>query len=686
MLEAVILFLSFAALGVFQAAPSVTTGDAGEFAAAAASWGVPHAPGYASWTALAKAFGTIIPLGDWAYRSNLLSAVCGAAALVLLNDALRRWGAPRAARLGAVIVLGLTPLWREQSAVAEVFAPLALGGAGLLWLTAAAGERLLSPGPAAALGLIFGLSLGVHQTIVLVLPALLLAGRGKPGSWPAALGAAAAGTVLGFSLHLAIPLRALQSPPVDWGHATTWDAFTRLLLRRDYGTFALTVEGSRAFGPAELWDQLRRFTGGVYHNVGAPGLLLAVLGAVSRWPLLGFSLRPGVAAGWLLAAGPFFLFLGRPGFDPQTSAALERFALLPLLGLVPFLAMGFATLGARVPAFAFFTAAIAAIAMIPDAFAASRRSDFLALDYGRSILRALPARSVLVMDGGDDTFYSLSFLTVASGLRADVELRDRGGVVFPGGYGPDFRTLDKESKERRRLEVEGRWLFSGRLWYSTMNDGLRPGAELAPAGLLRRPLAPKERFAHGAALRETMAVRFTREAAALRYRDRALAAFIPYQRAVEAFGRGDGETGMSWLESAVALAPDALWVVPSAAYQLGVQGYRAMGRRDWTFAARAYSAGAALEPKKAEPMANLGVALERAGKLQEAEAAFREAIILEPRYGRAWAALGARLWADSRWADAADAFASAAAVDPADAASAAWAERARAKAKGSRNE
>ncbi|MDP3541092.1 MAG: DUF2723 domain-containing protein [Elusimicrobiota bacterium] len=683
MLEPLILFLVFAALGIYQAAPSVTTGDAGEFAAAAASWGVPHAPGYATWTALAKALGTALPFGDWAYRANLLSALCAAAALALLCDALRRWGAGRAARLGAVVILGLSPLWREQSAVAEAFAPLALFAAGLLWLVAAAGERLLSPGPAAALGLVFGLGLGVHQTLVLVLPALLLAGRGKKGSWPAALACAALGTVAGFSAHLAIPLRALQSPPVDWGHAVTPSAFLRLLLRRDYGTFALTVEGARGFGPVELGAQLWRFVRSSVDVLGAPALLLAGVG-LPGFLRAGLAVRVSVPAAWLFCAGPLFLFLGRPGFDAQTSGALERFSLLPLIGLVPFIASGLAVIGARVTAFSAYAALIAAISMLPDALAASRRNDFLAYDYGRSILRALPASSTLVMDGGDDTFYSLMHLTVSSGLRPDVVLHDRGGVVYPGGYGRDFRALSKEAKEARRREVEARWFSSGRLWYSTLNDNLLPGAVLAPAGLLRRPLASKADLPASLALDETTAVRWTPAAAEARYRDRALAAFMPYQRGVAAFSRGETVEGVSWIESAAALAPDALWVVPTASYALGMAGYGAVERKDWHGAERAYRAGAALEPAKAQPMVNLGVALERAGRGAEAETAFREAIRREPASAPAWAALGSRLWAEERWADAADAFDSAAALEPAGGRSAAWAGQARARARAKR--
>ncbi len=678
MREAVALFSIFSALGIYQAAPSVTTGDAGEFAAAAATWGVPHAPGYATWTVLAKALGTLLP-GNWAYRANLLSAVCAAAALALLCDALKRWGASRGARLGAVVLLGLSPLWREQSAVAEAFAPLALSGAGLLWLVAAAGERLLMPGPAAALGLIFGLGLGAHQTLVLVLPALLIAGLDKKGRWPAALAWAGLGTALGFSLHLAIPLRAFAGPPVNWDHATTPAAFWRLLLRRDYGTFALTVEGARVFGPVELAAQLGRFVRAAVAAFGPGGSVLAVVGAAG-WSRSGLKLRPGVAAAWLFVAGPAFLFLGRPGFDAQTSGALERFYLLPLMGVVPFVAAGLSLLGARVPAFTAYAAIIAGVSMVPDALAASRRDDFLAHDYGRTILRTVPRDAVLVMDGGDDTFYSLAFLTYASGLRPDVELRDRGGVVFPGGYGPDFRSLTKEQKEARRREVENRWFASGRLWYSTLNDNVLPGVVLAPAGLLRRPLAPKAAWSDGAALRETMAVRWSRDAAARRYRDRALAAFIPYQRGVEALARGDAETGAAWMREAVAVGPDALWTVPTAAFALGVSGFRAMERKDWPAAIASYAASAELEPAKAEAVTNLGVALERAGRGADAEAAFREAIRREPRSARSWSALGARLWADKRWADAADAFSSAAAAEPPDAQAAAWAAKARALA------
>lgn len=676
MREAAAVFAAAAALGIFQSAPSVTTGDAGELAAAAAVWGVPHAPGYASWTVLARAFGLLLPLGDWAHRAALLSAVCGAAALALLCDALRRQGVSRPARLTAAVVLGLSPVWRELSSVAEVFMPLMLAAAALYWIVAAAGDRLLDDGPAACLGLVLGLGVGLHQTLVLVVPALLLAGRGKRGSWPRALSFAAAGFAAGFAVHLAIPLRAVKSPPVDWDHAIDRTRFVHLLLRKDYGTGSLTVDGSRSLSFDEGWKQCFRVLSFVWRSYGWVGCCCLLAGLVRRRSSP--SRPPFVPLLWFVAAGPLFLLMGRPGFDAQTNGALERFYLLPLFGLAPIVAYGVSRVSFWNGRTEWVLLASATAFSFGNGLAASRRDDYLAYDYGRNILRELPPSSLLLMDGGDDTFYSLMFLREASGLRRDLELRDRGGVVFPGLYGPDFRALTKDEKRERRLTVERARLATGRLYLSTLDDGMLPGAALAPAGLLRRPIGPKESFPEGRALSATLAIR---PSAGAGYRDRALAAFVPYQRGLDSLARGDAEAGSAWLESAAATAPDALWTVPAVSYALGVSGFRAVERKDWAAAEHAYRAAAAVEPAKAEPQTNLGVALERAGRVAEAEAAFREAVRREPRSPKPWAALGARLWAGARWADASAAFASAAALDPSDARSASWSAEAARRAK-----
>lgn len=662
MRETSAVFLLSYAFGLFRCAPGVTTGDAGELAAAASVLGVSHPPGYPLYALVGKAFGLLFPFGAWTHRMNALSSVLCAGALASLNDALKRWGFPGPARWGALAVLGLSAAWQESMTVAEVFSLHAFLAALLLWLCAH--ERAVQPGPAAALGLVFGLSLGNHQTMVLILPALLL----TPGLRARAVASAAAGALLGLGVYAYLPVRAGASPPLDWGHAVTVKSFLHVLLRRDYGSLSLTTEGAAAGGLPEFARQALRglsFLGAVPFALSLAGLW--------AWPAEA-GLPRRVAAAWLLAAGPAFLMLGRPAFDAQSAGVLERFALLPLIGAA-LLTAAFLQRCGPLSSLAAVAVAGLSLAAVPSR---SARASYLAHDYGRSLLDTLPPGAVFVMDGGDDTFYSLAALRWAHGLRPDLALHDRGGVVFPGLYGPDFRSLPREEKEARRRAAEATLAESGRLWYSTLNERLLPGRELAPAGLLRRPLRPGAPFPEAAALDAATAVRLEPGSLA-GYRDRALAAFIPYSRGVSALARGRVSESVGWLDAAAALAPDALWVPSAVGYGLGVAGYRAMGAKDHAAAESAYRSWLAVAPGSAEASVNLGAVLERLGRPDEAEAAYRRALSWAPAEPRPWAALGALEWSRGRWKESAAAFDEAARREPGQPSHRGWADAARRK-------
>ncbi len=61
-------------------APSVTFWDAGEFIAAAKTLGVPHPPGTPLFVMVAHVWAMLLPIGEYAWRLNLLSAICSAIA------------------------------------------------------------------------------------------------------------------------------------------------------------------------------------------------------------------------------------------------------------------------------------------------------------------------------------------------------------------------------------------------------------------------------------------------------------------------------------------------------------------------------------------------------------------------------------------------------------------------------
>lgn len=197
-------FIAFAAsfaTYIFTLQPTVGLEDSGELICAAYRLGVPHPPGYPVWTILGKLF-TFIPLGDVAYRVNMLSAISGAlaagiVALVLaktgdiffgdqeeelgrhhLLPVFERFGitTPRLVNSLIAIVAGVlfafTPGTWSQSTIAEVYALNCFFMATVVLLSLV---LMFNPQRREVwywLAFVFGLGIVTHQTIVVMAVAL----------------------------------------------------------------------------------------------------------------------------------------------------------------------------------------------------------------------------------------------------------------------------------------------------------------------------------------------------------------------------------------------------------------------------------------------------------------------------------------------------------------------------------
>ena len=249
-------------------APSVTWrndgADGGELIAAVVTGGVAHPSGYPTYLLLGSLF-VRLPIGDIAHRLNLMSAAAaaGAAGLTLLAAlaSLRRTyaGSQRVHVLSggvSALTLAFSSILWSQAVISEVYALNAFFTA-LVWyllLEARAGRRRCVWPVAAA---VFGVGLGNHLSLLmLALPSLVLiwatwrragetvghiptqaAGGAKWRTVPAAiqiLGICLA-FVAGLAVYVALPLRAAQQAPVNWGGADTWDGFVWLVTGRAYG-------------------------------------------------------------------------------------------------------------------------------------------------------------------------------------------------------------------------------------------------------------------------------------------------------------------------------------------------------------------------------------------------------------------------------------------------------------------
>ena len=109
------LFVAFLALYIITLAPDVLAADSGELQVVAAQLGVAHPPGFPLYVVLAHVF-TRLPVGSPAYAVNLLSAVFGALAVVVVYGSGRLLtGRHLPALLGAVALGTATTFWSQAT-------------------------------------------------------------------------------------------------------------------------------------------------------------------------------------------------------------------------------------------------------------------------------------------------------------------------------------------------------------------------------------------------------------------------------------------------------------------------------------------------------------------------------------------------------------------------------------------
>ena len=215
---ACLLGLSGLLLYVRTLAPGLLYGDSGELQTVVYSLGMTHPTGYPVYILLGRLF-TLLPVGDPAWRVNLFSAVLGALTVANIYLIVRILSGWRLAAIIAAIPLAVTPLFWYFSVIAELYVPACAFLSGvflvlLLWHQTGKWPWL------AASALLGGLSLGVHSSVALAAPGVLvylgLTARSRL-EWIAAACAALVGVALVFASFLILDAR---NPAAGYYHAT----------------------------------------------------------------------------------------------------------------------------------------------------------------------------------------------------------------------------------------------------------------------------------------------------------------------------------------------------------------------------------------------------------------------------------------------------------------------------------
>jgi hypothetical protein len=180
----VVLFVGALVAYVSTLAPTVLDGDPALFQYTPLVLGVTYPTGYPTYILLGRLWVMLVPIGSIAYRMNLLSAVCGALAVVFLYAAVRRLLESRLAAMMAVLVFATLPTYWRWATEAKIYTLHILLLSGILFLLSrciepenwriegVANQKRARYSLLAAL--LFGLALGNHSTTLLLAPGLYL--------------------------------------------------------------------------------------------------------------------------------------------------------------------------------------------------------------------------------------------------------------------------------------------------------------------------------------------------------------------------------------------------------------------------------------------------------------------------------------------------------------------------------
>jgi len=249
----VLLFVSTFILYLRFLAPTIFTGDSADATLASYALGMPHPPGFPVYTWVGHLF-TLIPIGDIAYRVNLMSAFFGALAIPVVYAIIRssaqkfegRFSAG-ASRFGAIVgsmSLAFSITYWAQAEIAEVYT-LNIFIIALMILFSLKWAEERNPKYLYLLSLLFGLSLGIHASNILFAPFFLaflfLTDRKAMLDMRVLIPAIALFLAVGMIQIVYLYVRAMQVPAYMYSDIRSMNSFLSYITAKEYSAAPFSV-------------------------------------------------------------------------------------------------------------------------------------------------------------------------------------------------------------------------------------------------------------------------------------------------------------------------------------------------------------------------------------------------------------------------------------------------------------
>ncbi len=657
-MKRVVLFIFIMSVFIFliyTVSPSVNSGDSGEFITTSITLGIAHSPGYPLYSLVGKIFSYIIPFGNYAYRINLMNTVFVIFVIVILFSFANNRNISSNVLdiiniLSTIGVLIFSKSFWRNSVQTEVFILNVLFVVLIIFILFLPIKFVKKW---CLISFLFGISLGNHHTIVFLLPGLVylfFSSKSELTNLWKDIFLFIIFFVIGISVYTILPLRSQKNPGLDWGNTEKIVNLYRVITRKDYGTFQLTVEKPLPRNFVNIVQQVKRYIKHTLNDIPLAIVILCILGIVIVYnedKNKCFALSTT-----LFLCGIGFFILSNLPFEPIHDGILERFYIFPNT-IVCIFTLLFITSKKNFFSTKLRKVFLTIVLLLCFVWNITKnypfcnlRSYYLNYDYGMNILRTIVPNGILFMDGGDDTFYTLAYLQFAEGRRKDISLHDRGGVVFKNIYGEDFRQLTKEEKEIRRQQIESSFLSRRTVYYSTFNKNILPKATLFPVGALYKAV-PKD-------TREKIFPHYSFEFYSLRsvyqeYDDYRSKALCPIYDFIEATNIEPIQTKIDLLKYTYLRWPEVDWLKNNVSIELHNLGYKMFNEGDYNITEKIYKFLIYINPKDIYALLNLGVTYERLGKLDLAEQTYNTASKIDPTNPNTYYNLAVLYWKKNDW-------------------------------------
>ncbi len=470
-------------------APTIYWGDGIEFCATTKVLGVAHPTGYPLLVLLGKVF-SLIPLGTFAYRLNLMCATLCALGVMLFYFLLIRVfsifptfcfsSSTYRATIASAGALGLAftkGIW-FQATTMEAYALNFVFLISLLFVfTCYVLER--KPSLLYLLFFLFGLGIANHLLILTTFPALIVAliiamrspmaqaasSTTTPAQrhrrLPQALGMMSIALMLlllGASAYIYLPIRAKAKPPLNWGNPENLKNFLWVINGGEFKKFRLlqekpgtpfTLSTYREF----VEDQTIRYakwmidqwiTVQAYMRKLRYGLLIIMSALVGVGFLCGLCVHLLLYLVFVLVIGANFLIIftyNIPDISTYFPATAPLLMLFGLSGIVFLQSLAEKKIWNRKINYLHLCYFLLPILAIYSNFQSADKSQYtLPEDYARSVLSAL-APGALILTAGDNDIYPLWYLQQVEHEREDVVVVG-SNFIFSEWYREYFRDAD----------------------------------------------------------------------------------------------------------------------------------------------------------------------------------------------------------------------------------------------------